>query len=232
MKPVPSWFSAAQHSAGLSAVLAVLVLAIILSACSPVSPSTETSITSLPAGAILFQDDFSNANSGWGEWEEDGAQVKYNQGGLRILVNQPQFDYWSVAGRKFSDVQIEVDARLIGKETDNDYGVICRYQDQGNFYMLVISSDGYFGIAKMKDGAYSMIGADQLQYSTAIAQGNSTNHLRADCVGQTLTLYANDQKLMQATDDEYLSGDVGLLAGAYDRGDVDILFDNFVVKKP
>ena len=232
MKPVHSWFSTVQRSAGLTAVLAAIITTIMFSACSPASPSPETSITSLPSGAILFQDDFSNPNSGWGEWEEEGAEVKYKQGGLRILVNQPQFDYWSVAGREFSDTQIEVDARLIGKETDNDYGLICRYQDQDNFYMLVISSDGYYGIAKMKDGEHTMIGAEQLQYSTAIAQGNSTNHLRADCVGQTLTLYANDQKLMEATDGEYLSGDVGLLAGAYDRGDVDILFDNFVVKKP
>ncbi len=31
--------------------------------------------------------------------------------------------------------------------------------------MLVASSDGYYGIAKMRNGQYSMIGGQQLQYS-------------------------------------------------------------------
>lgn len=208
----------------------LLISAVMLSACTPPTPDPESA--SLRAGAILFQDDFSNENSGWGEWEEESALVRYESGGLRILVKEPQYDYWSVAGRQFGDVQIEVDATLTGGSSDNDFGLICRYLDQENFYMLVISSDGYYGIAKMKEGQYSMIGSEQLQYSTAIAQGNSTNRLRGDCIGQTLILYANGQKLMEVTDGDFIDGDVGLLAGAYDSVEVDILFDNFVVKKP
>lgn len=98
--------------------------------------------------------------------------------------------------------------------------------------MLVISSDGYYGIAKMKDGQYSMINPEQLQYSPAIAQGQAANHLQVSCVGSVLTLSVNGQKLIEALDTDFTSGDVGLLAGAYDVPGVDILFDNFVVKKP
>jgi hypothetical protein len=212
-----------------SFVICLLAL-LLLTACS--QPVVGQVNPDLLSGDILFQDDFSNKGSGWGEWEEADSMVKYEMGGLRILVKEPQFDYWSVAGRQFADVRVEVDAEMIGGTTDNDFGLICRYLDQENFYMLLISSDGYYGIAKMKAGEYTMIGSEQLQYSTAIAQGKSTNRLRGDCVGQTLILYANDQKLMEVTDSDFSKGDVGLLAGAYDQVEVDILFDNFVVKKP
>jgi hypothetical protein len=183
-------------------------------------------------GAVLLEDDFSDQLSGWGVWEREGGTVRYDQDGLRITVNENQFDYWSVAGRTFDDVVIEVDATKLAGPDDNDYGMICRYIDKNNFYLLVISSDGYYGIAKVRNGQYSMIGADQLQYSSAIAQGNRQNHLRADCVGSALRLYANGQLLMEAEDSDFSSGDVGLLAGAYNEQGVDILFDNFVVKKP
>jgi len=183
-------------------------------------------------GSTLLSDDFSAELSGWGIWDREGGSVTYDQDGLRIMVNETQFDYWSVAGRNFGDVQVEVDAKKLAGPNDNDFGIICRYLDKNNFYMLVISSDGYYGIAKVRMGQYSMIGADQLQYSSAIAQGSRQNHLRADCVDSTLRLYANNQLLMEAVDKDFTSGDVGLLAGAYNESGVDILFDNFVVKKP
>lgn len=181
---------------------------------------------------VLFQDGFDNPPSGWGTWSRGGATVDYHGGGLRILVSEAQSDYWSVAGQKFSDASITVEAIKMDGPDDNDFGIICRYQDKENFYMLVISSDGYYGIAKMKGGQHSLIGADQLQYSDVIARGQAVNRLRADCVGSKLALYANGQKLADAEDVDFPSGDVGLIAGAYDTQGVDILFDNFVVMKP
>jgi len=98
--------------------------------------------------------------------------------------------------------------------------------------MFVISSDGYYGIAKLVDGKYSMISSDQLQYSEAIIKGQAVNRLRADCDGEQLSLYVNGQKLAQVNDSDFQRGDVGLVAGAYQVHGVEILFDNFVVKIP
>lgn len=195
-------------------------------------PVVEIQDAEPASGIVLYEDDFSNPPTGWGTWSKGGASVEYHNGGLRILIGQAQYDFWSVAGQKFADATIEVDAEKIGGPDDNDFGIICRYQDKDNFYMLVASSDGYYGIAKMKDGQYSMIGADQLQYSSVITRGHAVNRVRADCIGNQLTLYVNGQKLMYAQDDDFASGDVGVLAGAYDAQGVDVLFDNFVVKKP
>jgi len=209
----------------------LLIAALICTACD-LQLNSQTDSQSVEPGAILFSDDFSNPSSGWGVWNQGGAVVEYHNEALRILVNDSQYDFWSVAGRSFSDVQIEVDSVKIAGPNDNDFGIICRYQNKDNFYMLVVSSDGYYGIAKMKDGQYSMIGADRLQYSSAIAQKEAANHLQADCVGSSLRLYANGVKLLDAQDTDFSKGDVGLIAGAYNEKGVEILFDNFTVRKP
>lgn len=216
-----------------STVLIFLGVAVLgLSGGCAVFFTTRPESGAAESGTVLLSDDFSDPLSGWGVWNREDGTVSYDQGSLRITVNESQFDYWSVAGRTFSDVQVEVDAAKQSGPDDNDFGIICRYMDKSNFYLLVISSDGYYGIAKVRAGRYSMIGAEQLQYSDAIAQGSAQNHLRADCAGSSLRLYANGQLLMEAEDDDFSSGDVGLLAGAYNQQGVDILFDNFVVKKP
>jgi hypothetical protein len=213
--------------------LIALVLVLVLSqGCAVGSLIGGPSLDNLQPGTLLFSDDFSSPPSGWGTWSRDGAVVEYHNGGLRIHVKEAQYDFWSVAGKNFADVQVEVDAVKIGGPDDNDYGIICRYVNKDNFYMLVISSDGYYGIAKMKNGQHSMIGTEQLQYNRAAINGQGNNNLRADCVGQTLSIYANGHKLMETQDTDFASGDVGVLVGAYNLPGVDILFDNFVVKMP
>lgn len=184
-----------------------------------------------PAEEVLFFDDFSDPPSGWGLQNREGAQVDYFAESLRFLVRQPQNDVWSVTGKNYQDISVEVDAIKFAGPDNNDFGVICRYQDRKNFYMLVISSDGYYGIVQIKDGQYRMIGSTELQYSESIRNGQAVNHLRADCVGDVLRLYVNGQMLIEARNADFLSGDVGLVAGAYQEEGVEILFDNFMVKR-
>jgi hypothetical protein len=216
----------------LALIFAALMILLVNVGCTAISARGAASDVTSP-GDTLFFDDFSDPPSGWGIWNRDGASVDYYEDGLRIQVNEPQYDFWSVAGLHFEDAIIEVDATTLGGPEDNDFGIICRYQDKDNFYMLVVSSDGYYGIAKMQSGQHSMIGAQQLQYNrSAIAGGQAKNHLRADCVGSKLRLYANGQKLMEAVDKDFSAGDVGVITGTYNVQGVDILFDNFVVKKP
>jgi len=212
-------------------LLAFILIPFIFQGCLPVFGAGPAG-QEIAAGTVLFADDFSDPPGSWGTWNRSGALIDYRDGGLAIWVNETHYDFWSVAGQDFTDVQIEVDAALLSGPVDNDYGIICRYQDRNNFYVLVISSDGYYGVAKLKNGQYSMIGSDQLQYSDLIAQGQALTRLRADCVGDVLSLYVNGRKLTEVKDADFTGGDVGLVAGSYDVAGVHILFDNFVVKKP
>ena len=183
-------------------------------------------------GQILFQDEFSDPSSGWNRVSAETGETDYADGVYRIYVNQPNLDIWAKPNLSFSDVRVEVDTFKVGGDRDNRFGVICRAAGPDRFYTFIISSDGYFGIGKIKGEDYQLIGMDALQRSDAIMQGSAINHIRADCIGDTLTLYVNQVQLAQAQDSEFLSGDVGLIAGTYDSTGTDIRFDNFVVSRP
>ena len=58
------------------------------------------------------------------------------------------------------------------------------------------------------------------------------NHIRADCIGNELTLYVNGQQVATATDSEFTGGDIGVIAGTFSTPGTDIHFDNFVVTRP
>ncbi len=187
------------------------------------------------SGNILFQDDFSNTGSGWDTESTDNGTTGYDNGVYRINVFTPNYDKWGNPSKKFQDdVRIEVDATRTAGPEDIDVGVICRYQDVDNFYQMIITLDGYAGIVKNENGKTSIISSSdgKLQPANGINSGSTLNHIRADCVGSTLTLYANGTKVATATDSTFSGGDIGLIAGNYDTGGADVNFDNLVVYAP
>lgn len=205
--------------------LAILMLASL--ACQTISLGGAKE-----SGAVLFQDDFSNASSGWKQGIAGDGEARYEDGAYRISVSQPSTDVWASPGFNFDDVRIEVDASKAGGPEDNDFGVICRSNGAKNFYFFTISSDGYYGIGKFKSGVQILIGETSMQTSDKIRRGEQINHIRADCVGSTLTLYVNGEEIRTVNDSDFSSGKVGLIAGAFDTPGTDIQFDNFSVLKP
>ncbi len=181
---------------------------------------------------VLFQDEFIEPGNDWGMLNSEEGVIEYAQGGLRIFVRKQNTDLWTVTGKNFSDVDVSVQATRLNSIMNNLVGVICRYQNRHHFYMLVVSSDGYFGILKKSGESYRLIGQDQLKYSEELKNAGDTIQLRAICKANELSLSANGRKLMDAEDDEFLDGTVGLMVGALSEPGVDILFDHFEVRVP
>jgi hypothetical protein len=150
----------------------------------------------------------------------------------RIVVNASNADYWSNPGFYFEDVQIDVDALKNAGPDDNDFGVLCRYQDTENFYFLIISSDGYYGIGIVSDGHQKLLEPPQMYHSEIIIPGNSVNHIRAVCQGSRLALAVNGEFIAETHDSTFSYGDIGLIVGSFDEPGVDVLFDNLSVKNP
>jgi hypothetical protein len=192
----------------------------------------STPTARLEPGIILFQDDFSNPKSGWDRDNSDDGSQDYYDGGYRIYLKVPNLRGWANPGKRFGDVRVEVFATKIGGPDDNAFGVLCRYQDAGNYYYFVASSDGYAGIGLRLNGKSQLLSGDKLKSYSFINKGNAINQIRADCVGNTFTLYVNGQQASSVRDTAFLEGDVGLWSTTYDVGGVDIFFDNFVVYKP
>lgn len=208
-------------------VLALIILLITSLSCQALANSDPDS-----PGKALFSDEFSDPQSGWNRIVTAQGQTDYADGVYRIFVNEPDLDIWSMPGRDFRDVRVEVDALKVGGERDNRFGLICRAIRLDSFYTFIISSDGYYGIGKINGQEYHLIGMEALQPSNAILKGSALNRIRADCIGDTLSLYVNGQKLIEVNDAEFASGDVGLIAGTYQTAGTDIRFDHFVVYQP
>jgi hypothetical protein len=183
-------------------------------------------------GTLLFADDFSDPASGWDQVRQTDRITDYEDGAYRIFVDVPNLDLWANPGRSFTDVQVEVSAIKAGGSDDNDFGVICRYQDVDNFYYFIISSDGFFAVVAVIDGEHQPVGLTFFEQSGTINQGDATNQIRADCIGDSLVLFVNGQQVFEGQDARLASGDVGLIAGTFDEPGTDIRFDDFAVYEP
>ncbi|MCB9136086.1 MAG: serine/threonine protein kinase [Anaerolineales bacterium] len=200
---------------------------------TPAPTATPTLEPTSTQGVVLFQDDFSSLGVGeWGQSRDSESIKDYEQGGYRIMVNKTDWIFWVTAGENFSDVRLEVDVTKLAGPDTNEFGLICRYVDTNNFYFLTATSDGYYSISKYVAGEYIALSDDTFVATDYVNQGNASNHLRADCVGNTLTLYINGQLIASATDREFSLGDVGMMTGSYNEPGADVLFDNFFVYQP
>jgi hypothetical protein len=220
--------------------ISIAVIALVSLACS-ISPSISTNgsgstpvvVGGSNSSGVLYQDDFSDNGSGWPK--ESSSDVRdYSNGSYRIYVTGTYSDLIADAGTSLpADVAIDVDITLNSGSENNDFGVVCRLQDMNNFYFFQISSDGFAVIGKFVDNEMHYLSGESMMKVDGIYSGNTTNHMKAVCDGSSFYLYANGNLVASTTDTSFTSGgDVGLMAGTFDVGGVDVYFDNFVVTAP
>jgi hypothetical protein len=206
-------------------------LVVLLWAVAAILTGCNYAATPQPEGAVLFQDDFTLPISGWDQIEKPASAVGYQDGTYRVRILAPETIAWGRPHLSFDNITLDVDATRRSGPDDNLYGVLCRYQDPGNFYFFLISSDGYAGAGAYRDGERLIFGEAALLPSPAVATGEATNHLQVDCQGSTVRMRVNGLTVAEAEVSDWPSGDVGLVAGSYAAGGVEIWFDNFTVRQ-
>jgi len=216
----------------LRKITLIILCLLLLTACDQMKPFSPVQPAAQP-GDVLFEDDFSGSPTGWGTLGREGGSIGFEYEGMVITVNLPQYLFWSVNGDRYTDARIDVDAVLLSGPTNDALGVICRFQDNDNYYGFMISHDGYYGIYKMIDGQMVMSSAEgNMNFSEAIRQGGVVNHIQVVCEDNILSLIVNDVLLAEVKDDSFSDGRIGLIAGAYDTPGVKVLFDNLRVTQP
>lgn len=216
----------------LPLITLIIVSTLLLTSCGQF-PGLMRGIDPPEPGDLLLEDDFSSNSNLWGITERAGGEIEITYGGMIFSVYLPNFMFWSVTGGDYPDTRVVVDAVLVEGPVNDNFGVICRYQDEENFYGFLLSHDGYYGIFKYLDGKMIMTSAEgNLAFSEVIRQGGVVNHIEATCRENTLSLTVNDTLLAAVEDESFTSGKVGLIAGAYAEPGVTVLFDNFQVFQP
>jgi hypothetical protein len=187
----------------------------------------------LPPGT-LYSDDFDQNTGEWILESDLEANATYRDGQLVLQVNSPNLIAWAeLSQRKFDDFVLEIDAHQLSGPDDNSYGVLFRMRSPSAFYRFDISGDGYFEFSRRNDDAAKpWTTLTDWVASPAIKQGNATNRLKIVAQGSQFTFYVNDQLVAEATDTAYRSGGIGLNAGCFNEGGVEVAFDNLIISKP
>ncbi|MCC6500151.1 MAG: serine/threonine protein kinase [Anaerolineales bacterium] len=189
---------------------------------------TFTATTSQPV--VIFADDFTDPNSGWPTLETSQAKYGYESDGYHIAVFEPNFAPWAKTNRQDEDINISVEARPVTQNVNGFFGLLCRIDDNQNFYYFVVQNSGQYAIGKFQDGVFHPL--EGWNASNAIRQGNQTNRLQADCLGSVLRFYVNDVLVGEVNDVDFNSGYSGLIASALDSQAFEVVFNNFQIAEP
>lgn len=198
-----------------------------------VEPTATTTETSVPK--LVYQDDFAS-KTGWSTESSNNYSFEFINKGYQMTSKVKNVPIWSVRNNTYQDVQVEVDiaeVKVTGSTASKGgyFGLVCRHGGGGEFYALVIGTDGFYGIGKKGSGVFSFLkqGAVPPEANLSITEAN---RVRADCMGNTLALYVNGILVAEVQDKSYLKGDVGMVVGSRTKGTVTALFDSFAVFSP
>lgn len=101
------------------------------------SPSATPSVspTALPAGSLVFDDDF-ESNKGWDTGSPDGgAMAVYEPGALQVRVKVPDRAYSSRVPVQDAPgfTSLRIDARMARTGGDGSFGLLCRTSGGGTY---------------------------------------------------------------------------------------------------
>jgi len=219
-----------HHIRQRNSMIWIGLLIVLITACA--TPEPEPSPSPTP-DSQLWADDFSVSQKDWALFDTDEVAAYVQQGELYLEDRGKGIAvYAPLVGQMYEDVDVTVQTRHVQGSVDNWMGVICRLQDESNYYLFAISADGHYLIQKVEDDVVLPIAGPQA--SDVINVGKAKNQLSVRCEGDAFSLRVNKILLVMRTDEgARASGQVALFADAVDSGGtVVVAFDNFVLSEP
>jgi formylglycine-generating enzyme required for sulfatase activity/tRNA A-37 threonylcarbamoyl transferase component Bud32 len=185
----------------------------------------------LPKG-VLFQDEFTDPNSGWPEGEQGTHRFGYHPAAFYHLEVSAPNDHLTIFRElNFADFTAETEALVDHTNTSNGnfrYGLAFR-RSGDQYYAFTISprtqtwqvfKASSAGLAVMAEGTNdSMRGL------------HATDRLRVDAAGPDFTFYINDQIVAQVNDPDYASGEVGFIVETLDETLVHIHYASLTIRE-
>ncbi len=205
---------------GLSVVVGLVLCAVLLTAvaCAGEPGSSEPG---------MWKTSFDEAE-GWNLSSDPVADVTVADGVLKVHVIAPAQIAWATSSSMWQDCRIAVNATQVAGPVDNEYGILLHMDDDRSFTAFSVSGDGYVRAAHYADGIWSILGSDWAP-NEAINVGAATNHLEVVAQNAQLEFWVNDELVLKLDDPDVRSGPIGLYAGAFSEGGVEVTFDDLSV---
>ena len=131
---------------------------------------------------------------------------------------------------KLDEVRIEAD--ITHNNGNGYYGFHCRESAGGNYYTIFITTDGYYGFGENRNDQLTVLESGPLPELDPPIDPKGTNHVRADCRGNALTLYINDVAIDRTTIQGLGVGYVGMMIGTrLEDNRLTVYYDNLMIWK-
>ena len=208
----------------LGLILLIAVALVVLSACQPAVDENTT----------IYQFDDTDEDVSWTEVDDAEVYRGIMNGEYVIQIRKNAALEWENTGKTYQNVEVAIDAQDIGMARDGSYGLICGYQNELNYYLGSIGSDGYYFISKSENGEDSLLLMDETgmyPFTDKIDPMAKSYHIGMNCVDGQIDLLLNDEVLGSVEDDTFSSGDIGFFAISFVETPLQINFDNFSVKE-
>ncbi|OOP57824.1 MAG: hypothetical protein AYP45_01240 [Candidatus Brocadia carolinensis] len=126
-------------------------------------------------------------------------------------------------GVSYKDAMAFVKFRAISGDVDQAGGLVFRYKDSKNYYVLRANAkENNVRLYKVVNGSREQIGGKDLK-----VKSNEWHLLKVIYKGDKMQCFFNNAKVIEATDDTFDSGSVGL----WTKADSYTFFDDLVVQE-
>jgi hypothetical protein len=226
----PEKIDAGFASAANKALLAFMLM---VAGCSP--PESQQPGTSSSANAqsptakaeVLFEDDFSNVESGWEREHEDYQTTDYGDGVYTIAFHDTGLiTRVAYPGEEIENGRVEVDARTTAGTT-GVFGLYARFTGDG-FLRCVINDRGEAALDAPSYEDY-VVPSPVLTPHPAVTSG--VNRIAMSFVGEEVACSVNGVEIGRVEDPKPSAGALGLVA-SNEEGTFAVEFDDFFVTRP
>ena len=216
------------------------------SAPSPVAtPTAAVTATAaaqevaLPEG-VLYEDDFSNPQSGWPIVDVDNYRFGYHPPDFyHVEVKSPHDTLPVFRGMNFGDATVETTALVDHTTTetgDYRYGLALRRSGRQYYAFTVSPRKKSWQIAKHSPTGVKTLAEGTIDTLQGFAPKGVTpdkkDDLRVDAVGSNFAFFINGRNVAHVSDAEYVLGDVGFIVETLDESLVHVHYDSLVISKP
>lgn len=166
---------------------------------------------SAQTGPLIFEDDFTDPNSGWFIYNADstrgGAYVQgafsvWSSGKNTVIALNPK------TRQQLGDFSAEVDVRETSDNRGAVMGIIYRLDNDGNYYRFAITDNQTYYVGKGKQGLEEEL--KPMEHSSVIKPGSEYNRLKVVCQGANHDFYINDTKMGNISDNTSFKGELGI----------------------